>query len=389
MSASSSAVSSSTPVFGLYVHVPFCRTRCVYCAFYSTTCGTELQRKYVEAVRLEMARRQDELPGVAQTVYLGGGTPSVLEASALEQLFASFHRHFSLSPDAEITIEANPDDVDAAFCRRLKALGVNRVSLGVQSLSNARLRFLRRRHDAAGAVEAVGLLKEYGIDNISIDLIFGLPGQSLEEWQHDVHTALSLPVTHLSVYSLMVEEGTPLQRMVELGEVADTDEAVYEAMMTHLADAAEMAGFEHYEISNYARQGFRSRHNSSYWQGTPYLGLGPAAHSYDGLNLRRANTADLHAYLAATDGGVPHTTERLTEAELQDEMVMTALRCREGIDLGRLGERFGSDAANEIRRLAQPHIDSGLLTWRLDGRLALTRRGIMLSDRVMADLMIG
>ena len=169
-----------------------------------------------------MARRQDELPGVAQTVYLGGGTPSVLEASALEQLFASFHRYFSLSPDAEITIEANPDDVDAAFCRRLKALGVNRVSLGVQSLNNARLRFLRRRHDAAGAVEAVGLLKEYGIDNISIDLIFGLPGQSLEEWQHDVHTALSLPVTHLSAYSLMVEEGTPLQRMVELGEVADT-----------------------------------------------------------------------------------------------------------------------------------------------------------------------
>lgn len=384
----SSAASASTG-FGLYVHVPFCRTRCVYCAFYSTTHGAGLQQDYVGAVGLEMARRQDELPGVAQTVYLGGGTPSVLQPSALEQLFASIHRFFALAPDAEVTIEANPDDVDAAFCRRLKALGVNRVSLGVQSLSDERLRFLRRRHDAAGAVAAVRLLKESGIDNISIDLIFGLPGQSLEEWQNDVQTALSLSVTHLSAYSLMVEEGTPLQRMVEQGEVADTDEDVYEAMMAHLADAAEKAGFEHYEISNYARPGFRSRHNSSYWLGTPYLGFGPSAHSYDGLDLRRANTADLHAYLAAADGGVLHTTERLTEAELQDEMVMTALRCREGVDLSRLGERFGSEAANEIRRLARPHLDSGLLVWRPDGRLALTRRGIMLSDRVMADLMIG
>lgn len=389
MSSPLTAATSTASGFGLYVHVPFCRTRCVYCAFYSTTFGPNHQQKYVEAVALEMDRRRHEIDGVAQTVYLGGGTPSVLQSSALEQLFAAIHRCFSLSPDAEITIEANPDDVDTAFCRRVKALGVNRVSLGVQSFNDARLRFLRRRHDATGAVEAVNLLSENGIDNISVDLIFGLPGQSIEEWQSDVQTALSLPVTHLSAYSLMVEEGTPLQRMVERGEVADTDETLFETMMNHLANAAEEAGFEHYEISNYARPGYRSRHNSSYWQGVPYLGFGPAAHSYDGLRQRRANTADLRAYLAAPDGQVPHATERLTDAELQDEMVMTALRCREGIDLKRLAERFGCEAANEISRLARPHIDSGLLARHPDGRLALTRRGIMLSDRVMADLMIG
>ncbi|MGN1354680.1 MAG: radical SAM family heme chaperone HemW [Alloprevotella sp.] len=389
MPPSLSSASSAAAGFGLYVHVPFCRTRCVYCAFYSTTFGSDLQQQYAEAAAREMACRRDEIDGVVQTVYLGGGTPSVLQPSALEQLFSAIHRCFTLSPDAEITIEANPDDVDAGFCQRVKALGVNRVSLGVQSFNDARLRFLRRRHDAAGAVGAVRLLSENGIDNISVDLIFGLPGQSLEEWQGDVQTALSLPVTHLSAYSLMVEEGTPLQRMVERGEVADTDEALYEAMMNHLANAAEKAGFEHYEISNYARSGRRSRHNSSYWQAVPYLGFGPAAHSYDGHNLRRANTADLRAYLAAPDGQVPHATERLTEAELQDEMVMTALRCREGIDLTRLAERFGSEAATEISRLARPHVDDGLLAWRHDGRLALTRRGIMLSDRVMADLMIG
>ncbi len=371
---------------GLYIHVPFCQSRCIYCDFYSTTYGADWRESYLAALCSEMAFRRHEADGKPlHTLYIGGGTPSCLGGDGIRRIMAAVRKNFLLSKEAEITVEANPDDVSEEFCRSLAGVGVNRVSLGVQTFNDAALKFLRRRHTGQQARMAVERLLAAGISNLSLDLIYGLPGQQLIDWESDVATALSLPLSHLSAYALMYEEGTRLHALREAGEIEEADEELSLAMFTHLMEATAAAGLEHYEISNFARSGLASRHNSAYWTGLPYIGLGPGAHSYDGKALRRCNDADLKAYVEAV-ADAPHTLENLSAEELCDERVFTSLRTRRGLELAALERDFGVARLAEIRKAARRHLADGLLE-EAGGYLRLTRRGIFISNLVMSDLM--
>lgn len=366
--------------FGLYIHVPFCASRCVYCGFYSTT-RSQLMRCYVDAVCAEMRLRSGYLKGTLRTVYLGGGTPSQLPAELLQLLFSNIEDVYG-RPQGEVTIECNPDDVTEAYARQLALLPVNRVSMGVQTFSNNRLRFLHRRHTALEARHAVTILREAGIGNISIDLMFGFPGETMAEWESDINEALALNVEHISAYSLMYEEGTPLYKMLNDGRVSEIDEQLSNDMYDRLCDLLTEGGYEHYEISNFAKPGFRSRHNSSYWHQTPYIGLGAAAHSFD-IRSRQWNVANVDDYIKSIDKGiVPMEREQLSDSTRYDDLITTALRTSEGIEVDAVTEPYRS----YMLRMAAPYISRGLLTLSA-GRLSLTRNGIKVSDMVMADMM--
>ena len=368
----------------LYVHVPFCRQRCIYCDFYSTT-SEQLQEGYLQAVERELCTRRDYLPRrTLSSVYIGGGTPSTLGIEGLERLFRSIARSFTLDAATEVTVELNPDDVSEEFARRLRGLPVNRVSLGVQTFDDDELRLLRRRHTSRGAVEAVERLCKAGFSNMSIDLIYGLPGQTRQMWQKDVRKALRLPVAHLSAYALSYEEGTVLQRMAEKGQIEKAGDELCEQMYFDLLDRARAVGLVHYEISNFARPGFESRHNSGYWGDQTYLGVGPGAHSYNGTS-RRWNKADLREYVERSEPSFEE--EQLTPLMLRNEMVMKRLRTAEGLSLSDFSARFGEEQTKELLRLAAPHIERGMLRQTADG-LVLTRSGLFVSDDIMSDLFL-
>ena len=387
---------------GIYIHIPFCASRCIYCAFYSTT-SLDLRQRYVDAVCKELTGERSDI----NTIYLGGGTPSQLTAAQLQQLFDALYIYNNVAPDAEVTIEVNPDDVSVEFAAVLQQLPVNRVSMGAQTFDDARLRWLHRRHTSQQVGEAVGRLREAGIRNISVDLMYGFPGESLTDWERDISAALALGVEHLSAYCLSIEEGTPLHRMGMKGADEETERAMYYL----LKDRLEAAGFEHYEISNFARLSntdptsvspFRSRHNSAYWTSVPYLGLGAAAHSFDG-RTRSWNVADIRQYIEAIERG-----ERIQDSEpiegdtAYNDLLTTALRTREGLDLSRLSTAH----RDYCLKAAQRFIDAGLLSVTLGSgyfvtsngdvtkypdpgvtRLALTREGLFVSDMVMSELM--
>ena len=367
---------------GLYVHIPFCASRCVYCGFYSTT-SLSLRQRYVDALCREM-RMLTFKPKIS-TVYLGGGTPSQLTHEELNRLFTYIYNVYDVAPDAEVTMECNPDDIHAGM---FNGLPVNRVSMGAQTFSDARLRFLRRRHTAKEVDRAVDTLRHDGIGNISIDLMFGFPDETLDDWKRDVAYAISLRPEHVSAYGLMFEEGTPLYRMLEEGKVKEIDEELSLRMYSELVDTLGAAGYEHYEISNFARfdgervSKWRSRHNSSYWHDIPYIGIGAGAHSYY-QSTRHWNPDNIIMYMDAIEHGrLPYEEEKIDSDTHYDDIVMTALRTREGICLDRL------DSSHRAFLLAnaKAFVDSGLLALE-NVHLRLTREGINVSNRIMSDLM--
>ena len=324
---------------GIYIHIPFCASRCIYCGFYSTT-GLELRQKYVDVVCKEMTMREISSP--IETIYFGGGTPSQLTPEQLRQLFLYINKVYAPHV-TEVTIEMNPDDVTPEYAETLSQLGVNRVSMGAQTFNDERLRFLRRRHSSSQVYDAVRILREAGICNISIDLMYGFPDETLDDFRRDIDAALALDVEHISAYCLMIEEGTALHRMGVEAADEETERAMYEMLI----DCLTAAGYEHYEISNFARPGYRSRHNSSYWNDTPYIGLGAAAHSYDG-HCRSWNVADIRAYIAAIERGeLPTECEELDADTKYNDRIATALRTRDGLNLGELDERHRQQYGNE------------------------------------------
>lgn len=372
---------------GLYVHIPFCKSRCIYCEFYSTTREAE-KEAYVAALCREIAARKNEFSHTrVHTIYIGGGTPSLLSAEQLNRIISKLHEEYDVTEDAEVTVEMNPEDVRRMKNEKVKSekWRANRVSLGIQTFDEELLRLLHRRHTAQTAVRAVKELQDAGVDNISIDLIYGLPGQTMELWESDLDTAFSLGVQHLSAYALSYEEGTPLWRMRQQGAVKEAAEGLSVKMFERLCQRAKEAGFLHYEISNFAQPGRESRHNSSYWTGEPYLGFGPGAHSYDGRRTRRANHPDLSAYLQAEV--TPATFETLTDEELFDEAVMCGLRTARGIDLNEVERRFGQQRSDYLLQMAHPHIRAGRLVVE-EGRLHLSESALMVSDDIMSDLML-
>lgn len=376
---------------GIYVHIPFCKSRCAYCGFYSTT-SLDFSRKYVDAVCEELRLRAAYLSEPVSTIYFGGGTPSVLPLPDIERILNAIYKYNKVVTDTdssfEATIECNPDDVTEDFCRFLSSSVINRVSMGVQSFSDKFLKFAGRRHNSAQPVVAVEKFRHAGVGNVSVDLIFGFPEETLAEWNDDLNKALSLDVEHISAYSLMYEEGTPLYRKLQNGEIKECDDNLSLMMFNALIDRFNDAGYEHYEISNFAKPGCRSKHNSSYWHGIPYLGVGASAHSFDRTS-RQWNVSNLREYVQSISRGiVPCEREILTKDSSFDDTVMTALRTIEGISLDEIARDFGDKYLDYLKREASKHVSAKLLEYKDGGkRLALTRKGLFVSDSVMCDLM--
>lgn len=377
---------------GIYLHIPFCKRRCIYCGFFSSV-SSELRGDYVEALCHELAMRRDYAGGEeVHTIYLGGGTPSQLSVDELESVFSCIYKVYTVAADVEVTMEANPDDLTLEYVRTLAhRLPVNRLSMGVQTFDDERLRFLHRRHTSAQAVEAVSRCREAGFSNLSIDLIYGLPGQTLAEWEGELAQALSLRVPHLSAYSLMYEEGTALWRMRESGVVREADEELAAAMYAHLVECLTKAGYEHYEISNFCLPCMTSRHNSSYWQGIPYIGCGAAAHSYDG-HSRQWNISSITDYIKGIREGHPLVErEELDLYTRYNDYLVTRLRTRQGLFLPEVRRQFGETLHSYLLKMASPHLRRGLLQLeQIEGKeeyLRLSPEGIFVSDGIISDLL--
>lgn len=372
---------------GLYIHIPFCESKCIYCDFYSMANNNHLIDKYIDALLVEAVERKNELNSESlTTVYLGGGTPSLLSITQLSKLVNGLKKVFDFSAVEEFTIEVNPDDVTVEYIQHAKSLGINRVSMGVQSFCDEDLRFINRRHTAKQATDAIHIIKEAGIDNISIDLIYGIPGQNIEKWKNNVDTAISQSVQHISAYTLMYEEGTRLSVMRSLGKITEVDDDVVAAMYDYLVAQLKSNGYTHYEISNFALPGFHSRHNSSYWNLTPYLGLGVAAHSFDGT-VRRYNPSNLKKYLDALgEGNLCVEVEKITKAEKYDEYVMLRLRTADGIDADELMHRFDEEYYQFFIEKAKPLVSEGSLI-NENGRYYIPENHIMISDNITCDLL--
>jgi oxygen-independent coproporphyrinogen-3 oxidase len=372
---------------GLYLHIPFCKRRCLYCDFYSTTME-ERKEEYVRALCRELELRKEYLQGEPlETLYLGGGTPSQLNQQALEQIFETVERIYGLSQCNEITLEANPDDLSEAYVRMLRTLPVNRLSMGVQTFNEEKLRFLHRRHTAAQAIEAVRRCQEAGLTNLSVDLIYGLPGEQPSDWEADLQQAVALQVPHLSAYHLIYEEGTELYRLLEAHRVEEVDEELSVRFFRMLIEQLRAAGYEHYEISNFALPDHYARHNTAYWTGRRYLGAGPSAHSYNGVT-RQWNVASLTDYIEALlkEERVPFELEELDRTTRYNERVITSLRTMWGLNLTQLEQEFGRELVDYCLRNAQPHLQEGRLKKEKD-TLKLTAEGIFLSDGIMSDLL--
>lgn len=378
---------------GLYIHIPFCASRCIYCAFYSTTSLKQIDL-YVNMLCKEMELRRNEVDTI-QTIYIGGGTPSLLSPQNLTQIFSQIATSFNLSKNTEITIECNPDDITPSFVDTLSALPVNRVSMGVQTFDNNRLRFLHRRHSQQDVYNAVEYLQKANICNISIDLIFGFPNESLSDWEADIDKALSLNIQHISAYSLTYEENTVLNKLKACGSVSEIEEEISIKMFQKLIQRLKDAGFEHYEISNFAKRitradgttfSHRSRHNSSYWHAVPYLGIGAAAHSYNGT-IRKWNVANLKTYIDSINQSIlPYEMESLNVETQYNDCITTTLRTKEGIDLGLLNKKYGKHLYQYLLHESEQYLNRGLLVMH-NNHLALSQQGIFVCDMIMADLM--
>lgn len=369
----------------LYIHIPFCKSRCAYCNFFSTM-RLDLREKLTMAITKEMQLRSDYLMGQnVSTIYWGGGTPSVLRSEEVEQIMCKIQEIFQIDKWAEVTIEANPDDVTVEKAHFWKEIGFNRVSMGVQSFDDTILKVINRRHTSQQAKYAIENLKKVGFDNISIDLIYGLPTQNIEGWKNDVRTATQLGIQHISSYGLTIEPDTLLYKMREDGALRELDDDTYNAMYDFLCEYLEEKGFEHYEVSNFALSGYRSRHNCSYWNNTPYLGIGPGAHSYNG-NSRQWNVENLEEYIEVINqGSIPSESEELTPLQKWEEYVMLRMRTMEGMNLQEVNTLFGLEATENCLTLAYPYIQQGYLQ-HTDNSLLATKKGIKILNRIITDL---
>lgn len=371
---------------GIYIHIPFCKSFCGYCDFYSIT-DNSLMDDLVQSVIREASLRSSYLEGeTVETLYFGGGTPSLLGPAATARLISELKRNFPISDDPEITFEINPDDVYEGMFGELKKAGINRISLGVQSWDDKRLRYLGRRHDSAQSARALEMVFREGIKNVSVDLIYGVPGMTTADLKADLEKTFTFPVTHLSAYHLTVEEGTRFGRMKKAGKLKETDEEISASMFSLLGRICGEHGFMHYEISNFAREGYISRHNSSYWKQVAYLGLGPSAHSFDGRS-RQWNVSDVRKYIKAiSNGEIPCEREDLDRITVFNEYVMTSLRTMWGIDLTHVEEFYDKELHDYLVNLSGKYIRYGLMK-REKNTLVLTDQGRMISDNIIAELL--
>jgi oxygen-independent coproporphyrinogen III oxidase len=372
---------------GIYIHIPFCRQACNYCNFHFST-SLHYKNDFLQALlnEVELQSKANYLQGqTVETIYFGGGTPSILQIDELKQIMQQLQQHFSIDSSAEITLEANPDDITDEKLKGWKQLGINRLSIGIQSLFEDDLRWMNRAHTADEAKQVISKARAAGFDSFTVDLIYGTPGLTDEKWLYNLNWVLQQNINHLSCYALTVEEKTPLDKQIRQHEKQDVDPEQQSRQFLLLMDHLQKAGFEHYEISNFAKPGYRSKHNSSYWKGVHYLGLGPSAHSFNGSS-RQWNVANNQLYIQSLkQGTIAFEKEELTPTQQLNEYIMTGLRLMEGCDLNYISERFGNNKSVQLKAAAASFENKGLLT-ATDSHLVLTKEGKLFADSIASDL---
>ncbi len=369
---------------GIYLHIPFCKQACTYCNFHFTT-SLRYKDDLVQALLKEIEMEREYLGGQpVETIYFGGGTPSILSVNEVEILLESLYKNFTVASGAEITLEANPDDITKEKLQAWKKAGINRLSIGVQSFFEEELQWMNRAHNAWQAKESLELATSQ-FENITMDLIYGSPLLTDAMWKENVDAAISLGIPHLSCYALTVEEKTPLQKMIQLQQRLDVDNDKQARQFLLLMQWLREKGYEHYEVSNFALEGYRSRHNSSYWKGASYLGLGPSAHSYNGIE-RRWNIANNQIYISSTREGQPkRETEVLSEQNRINEHIMISLRTKEGLDLDTIETHWGNAERKRIEIQSAKYIKAGYIVQ--EGAFSrLTDEGMLRADGIAADL---
>lgn len=372
---------------GLYIHIPFCNRRCIYCNFYSTTQLGKIDN-YISAVCKELMIRKSYLANkTIETIYLGGGTPSLLKKRHLYNIFNTISQHYSVAEQCEITIEANPDDIPILLQESLQELPINRISMGIQSFNDKTLSFLNRRHNSSSAISAVMRCQDAGYNNISIDLMYGIPTESRDEFYHSIKVATDLQIEHLSSYCLTYEEGTRLFSMHRDGVITMIDDELLEDCYLLMCRELKKAGFTHYEISNFCRPGYHSIHNSNYWNRTPYLGVGAGAHSFNG-DERCWNIEDLDRYILSLERGeMIYESERLSTIDKYNETIMLGLRTIKGVEITNIKERFGYQLYNKLLHDSSKYIASGGLKRDRD-RLVISEDSLFISDSIISNLFI-
>ncbi|MBN2666108.1 MAG: radical SAM family heme chaperone HemW [Bacteroidales bacterium] len=372
---------------GIYIHIPFCKKLCSYCDFYHIISHSD-NKQYIDALNREAFMRRDYLGNqTVSTIYIGGGTPSVLEPPEIKSILDNITRNFGVDENPEVTIELNPDDVNDDFLDGLKKTIVNRISIGIQSWRDKDLKFMNRRHTASAAAIALDKIFDAGYENVTIDLIYGIPGMFAADWSSNLDISFSYNIKHLSAYHLTIEPGTMLGKMKEKGALSEIDENESASQFQLLIDKARAAGFIHYEISNFGLPGFLSIHNSNYWKQVSYLGLGPSAHSFNGYS-RQWNVRDVKKYIKAVDSGcLDFDIEELDKKTRFNEYIMTSLRTMWGISLDYVEEAFDKEGYDYIKNLSGKFIDYGLMKQEKN-TLVLTNQGKMISDNIISELML-
>jgi oxygen-independent coproporphyrinogen-3 oxidase len=372
---------------GIYLHIPFCKKLCYYCDFYHVVSKGDYS-EFIDAVISEASMRSEYLKGEpVSTIYIGGGTPSVLSLNDLERIFRGIKSIFPVEENCEITIEINPDDVNPGYIGGLKGLGINRISLGIQSWRDDDLKFLNRRHDAEGAKRALREVSDAGFENISIDLIYGIPGMNPEDWSGNLDYTFTLNITHLSAYHLTIEPGTVFGKMKEKGHLSEIGEEESSIHFNILLEKAENAGFIQYEISNFSKPGFISQHNSNYWKQVNYIGLGPSAHSFNGYS-RQWNISNLNVYIRSVKNNRPFfEKEELTTRNRFNEYIMTSLRTMWGIELDFVESIFGKEGYDYLINMTGKFINYGLMKHDKN-TLVLTNQGKMISDNIISEIIM-
>jgi oxygen-independent coproporphyrinogen-3 oxidase len=373
---------------GIYIHIPFCKQACHYCNFHFST-SLKQKEAFIEALVKEIAL-SDSLsnssePEIISTLYFGGGTPSILTIDDLKIIFEALQKRFAFAEDIEITLEANPDDITDLKLQEWKQIGINRFSIGIQSFLDEELKWMNRAHTAAESLVCIDKIKAAGFSNYSADLIYGSPLLSDDDWKRNVQTVIEKDIPHISCYALTVEPKTALDKMIALNKKAPVDAERQAQQFLLLMDWVKAAGYEHYEISNFAKPGLRSKHNSSYWSGEKYYGFGPSAHFFDGKS-RRWNIANNALYIQSLQKDIiPFEEEVLTATQQLNEYIMTALRTIEGINTKDISTKFGEEASNKIQAASHKYKNTGKLKIE-NGWIILTEEGRLFADGIASDL---
>ena len=372
---------------GIYVHIPFCRQACTYCDFHFSTSLQSVDRM-IASLEKEIIFRKNYLHNEdVETIYFGGGTPSLIETSFINRLMKVIRKEYNVSTDAEVTVEANPDDLTIEKCEQLYSAGVNRLSIGIQSFSDADLKFMNRAHNSKQALTSVKNARLAGFKNISIDLIYGIKQSEPGQWENNLNMALNLGVEHLSCYALTIEPRTALADMIRKKKVAPPDDEKTISEFEKLMDSAAVGGFEHYEISNFARDKKYSKHNTSYWQRKKYLGIGPSAHSYNGMS-RQWNVSNNQVYIRSlTENIIPFEIEELSESNKFNEYVLTSLRTIWGIDILFVESEFGQLRKGELLKQIQKFINEGMII-SSGNNFILTKEGKFFADRIASEMFV-